>query len=108
MALKYYDDSFECLSSWKKDELKSFSSFLKKLAETGWENAHRSGLRMKPIDLKTVRTGGECLKRVRNSVSPDIDFVEFRVNDKVRVHGFRLLDTFFLILLDREHRLYPE
>jgi len=40
------------------------------------------------------------------TVSPDIDFFELRVTGEARVHGFRVIDGFYLVWLDREHEIY--
>jgi hypothetical protein len=54
-----------------------------------------------------MKAGKEVLKKVRNSISPDIGFFELRVSDKIRLHGFQSQSAFFLVMLDREHRVFP-
>ncbi len=41
------------------------------------------------------------------SISPDIRFFELRINQQARVHGFRSYSAFFLVWLDKDHRIYP-
>lgn len=109
IALKYLDTSHECFSAWGSDELRLFSGFIETLRQCSWEAVQRhNGLRLKTIDVETIACGREALKRVQKKVSPDITFFELRVSRGVRVHGFRVAEAFFLVLLDREHRLYPE
>lgn len=108
VALKYYLSSFECFSKWTKRELSAFSSFLEKLQDTTWENIHKStGFRCKCYDVKDMKSGQKEINALKAKLSNDIDFFELRVNDKIRVHGFRMLSAFFLVLLDREHRVFP-
>ena len=112
VSLKYFRPSFECFSEWTHDELKALSRFIEKLRQTTW------------IDI-TTKTGGSIgqktglgytthkdrnklpdLKDLNTIISNDITFFELRVTDKARVHGFRVKSAFFLIWLDREHRIY--
>lgn len=107
VALKYFDAGFECFSAWQPDELRDFTKFIGKLSQCTWDTIHKhDGLKMKPIDIKTVRAGGAHLQKVLDSVSKDLTLFELRVTQEMRVHGFRLLDAFFLVLLDRGHRIY--
>jgi hypothetical protein len=108
VVLKYYDHSHECFSAWSKDELSEFSSFVDKLRKQSWANI-AAGARPKPCNPKLARNGArERLERVHNQLSKDIQFIELRVSKRARVHGFRLRDAFFLVLLDRDHRTFPE
>jgi hypothetical protein len=109
IALKHYNSNCECFSDWSKKELKRFSQFNKKLSNTTWENiiAKHSGFKCKPIAYNTVKS--ESIKNAILNVSKKIDegitFIELRVDGKSRVHGFRGGDVFFLVVLDRKHRL---
>jgi len=48
------------------------------------------------------------LKSVEKEISEDINFFELRVNqDKLRVHGFQSQSAFFLVVLDRNHEVFP-
>jgi hypothetical protein len=108
VVLKYYDSDHECLSSWKKEELKDFSNFVHKLRQLSWNNLP-GGLRPKPCRLEHARNDArERLKRVCQQMSGDIQFIELRVSQRARVHGFRMKSAFFLVLLDRDHQVFPE
>jgi hypothetical protein len=107
VALKYYDFEHECFSSWTRDELKEFSNFVGKLRELSWANLS-GGLRPKPCKVEHAQHGArERLKRVRENLSREIQFIELRVSQRARVHGFRMKSAFFLVLLDRDHRAFP-
>jgi hypothetical protein len=108
VVLKYYDSEHECFSSWQRDELTEFSGFINKLRQQTWNNV-ASGIRPKPCDPKLAKNGArDRLKRVHDLLSKDIQFIEMRVTRRARVHGFRMKNAFFLVLLDRDHQTFPE
>ena len=115
VVLKYFQDGWECFSAWTGDELKSFSKFLTTFSDHTWDSVYKSGgkgqnkgsLGYTPYDTATMKAGKEVLERVRKSISPDIGFFELRVSDRIRVHGFQSQSAFFLVMLDRQHRVFP-
>lgn len=113
VALKYYESKYQCFSEWNQDELKAFSSFVEKLKGVTWEMIWGSGGKYGKKeafgltihkDRKKLPNNGNAL----NKISPDIDAFELRVTNKARVHGFRSKSAFFLIWLDRNHKIYPQ
>ncbi len=117
IALKYFRSGFECFSQWEKDELKVFSSFLSDMHARTWQQvlatsgkgANKTGLAYTPYEEFHVRGGAaEHLSKVRTQIGEDITFFELRLNSKIRVHGFRAKAIFFLVLLDREHRVFKQ
>jgi hypothetical protein len=42
-----------------------------------------------------------------DKISPDLTWFELRVDGESRVHGFRVGDAFFLVFLDKGHKIYP-
>jgi len=108
VVLKYFDADHECFSDWEKGELKEFSGFLGKLRQQRWESMS-DGMKPKIVDMKKAKAGAkDRLKRIHDGLSKDIQFMELRITQRARVHGFRLKNAFFLVLLDREHRIFPE
>jgi hypothetical protein len=67
------------------------------------------GLAYTPYDIAHVDKGiRDHFVTVRKRISDEITFFELRVNQsKLPVHGFRANAAFFLVLLDREHRVWP-
>lgn len=109
VVLKYFEPTFECLSAWTTEQLRSLSDLIVTLRGLSWDELHQhGGIRPKQINLRTIACGDQILARVKDQLSPEISFIELRVNRAVRVHGFRVEDAFFLVLLDREHRVYPD
>ena len=103
--------AFECFSSWSPSELKAFSDFLIKLKSAKWKDIYatggkkgtKSGLGYTPHKNRSMLPNNPELK----DISPDITFFELRVTQKARVHGFRVKSAFFLVWLDKNHRIYP-
>lgn len=111
LALKYYQPEHECFSDWKPDELRAFSEFTRKLSQQRWQQIFQSGgsLGNKQGLGYTKHSNKSKLPNstVIDKISPDIDFFELRVTQKARVHGFRSMSTFFLVWLDRNHKICP-
>ena len=117
VALKYFQAEWECFSAWEKEELRQFTEFLGRLGAYSWQQvyetggkANKHGLAYTKYDLAGVRAQAKVhLDRVRQQISDDISFFELRVNqNKLRVHGFQAQSAFFLVLLDREHAVFPQ
>ncbi len=112
VALKYYQSGYECFSEWTRDEMRAFSAFCDKLNERTWEQVKQSGgsrgtkagLGFTPHRDRRKLPGNGLLDRI----SPEVEFSEMRVTDRARVHGFRMKSAFFLVWLDRDHRVYAE
>lgn len=115
VVLKYFQSDWECFSNWEKEELSQFSKFLNLLKQHTWDSVYKSEGKWKskgalgytPYDLKEMKSGKSYLERIQQILSEDISFFELRVNQKIRVHGFQVQAAFFLVLLDREHRVFP-
>jgi hypothetical protein len=112
IVLKYYRPDHQCFSEWTKPELKNLSSFIKKLGNATWQDITASGGNNKSgfgyTRHKNVNSLPHCCKSVRDIISEDIQFFELRVSRKSRVHGFKVNEAFFLVLLDRNHAVYPQ
>lgn len=112
VALKYYQSAYECFSDWTREELRSFSAFCNKVNERTWEQIKQSG------GTRGMKTGlgftpHKDRRKLPNDgllklISPEVEFSEMRVTDKARVHGFRMKSAFFLVWLDKDHRVYAE
>jgi hypothetical protein len=107
VALKYYRPEHECFSEWRPDELRAFSGFCRRMSQLTWQQIvqtggrHKSGLAWTPVrrdQLPPVRF-------LDAAVSEDVSWVELRVTQAARVFGFRARQAFFLVFLDRGHRI---
>jgi hypothetical protein len=113
VALKYYDPNAQCLSCWTKSELEALSGFIQKVSQMTWSQIHKSGGRRgRKVGLGyTLHKDNSMLPakaKTLNTVSEDTNYFELRVTKRARVHGFRANSTFFLVLLDKDHELFPE
>ena len=113
IVLKYYQKKFECFSEWTAKELKEFSVFNEKLTSSTWGDIHNSA--SKTLGYKTgfgytIHKNKDILPNqdVLEKLSADLTYFELRVNDKLRVHGFRIKAAFCLLWLDREHKIYKD
>jgi hypothetical protein len=103
VSLKYYHPKSQCLSQWKRDELKKLSSFFIKLQALSLAQIRgHEGLGF--CNHQGAPASGFSRPR---SLSPDVQLCEMRVDNKARVHGFQEGTTFFLIWLDRGHEVFP-
>lgn len=109
--LRYYWPDHECLSSWDANSLKAFSAFCRKLCQSKWtdiyksagSSGHKTGFGYTPHkDIRVLPSNPELA-----SFSPDLTWFELRVGQESRVHGFRAQDSFFLVFLDNQHKIYP-
>lgn len=112
VALKYYQSGYECFSDWSREELRSFSAFCDKVNERTWEQIKQSGGTRggkTGLGFTPHRDRGKLPNNgLRSVISPEVEFSEMRVTEKARVHGFRMKSAFFLVWLDRDHRVYAE
>ena len=112
LAFKYFQPEYQCFSEWQTDELRAFSQFIKKICAMTWVQIISSGgqVGQKQGLGCTVHKNTNKLpnQELLNTLSKDLTFMELRITDKARVHGFRLKSAFFLIWLDRNHDIYPQ
>jgi len=109
VSLKYYNPRFECFSKWPPDKLAAFSSFIGKLAGHTWGAIYNTGGKLgnKTGLGYTPHKHRNKLPPLPNGPSEDLTFFELRVTQEARVHGFRMGAVFFLVWLDKDHRIYP-
>jgi hypothetical protein len=104
ISLKYFDGKHQCFSEWQHGELKSFTKFIEILRQQKWEEIKKNdGLKYKEHNRSKLPN-----KRILTSISPETTLFELRVTQKARVHGFKVQSAFFLVWLDRNHKIYPQ
>lgn len=107
VALKYYRPEHECFSEWRPDELRAFSGFCRRMSQMTWQQIvqtggrHKSGLAWTPIRREQLPPA----RFLDAAVSEDVSWIELRVTQAARVFGFRARQAFFLVFLDRGHRI---
>lgn len=97
VSLRYYESNFECFSEWQSKDLKEFSRWLGKMRS-------RSKADVKSDTKMCHRHFGE-VRPLPDDISRDFDVYGLRVTQKARVHGVFERNTFYLLWLDRNHKL---
>jgi hypothetical protein len=108
VALKYFRPQVQCFSEWTPDELRAFSDFNRKVSLQTWQQIVASGGKgpNKAGLGYTSHHGGQLpAADFADALSEDLAWIELRVSQKARVHGFRAGHAFFLVFLDRNHQL---
>jgi len=111
VSLKYFQTSFECFSDWAQNELKDFSGFINSMSGSNWTQIFQSGGKergkKKGLAMTYLPNNKYPDSPALREISSDITFFELRVSGESRVHGFRSHSAFFLVYLDRQHRICP-
>jgi len=95
--LRYFERSFECLSDWQKQELKELSGWVNKMAAKTEAQITSS--------TRTCHAHVGRPRKLPATVSPEVKMYSLVVAPKARVHGFFSSGNFFLVWLDRTHKV---
>lgn len=110
-SFEIFDASLECPSLWQGDEVKLLVSTFKKVSSMTWDQIVKTGGKSKGGKKKglgyTVFSDEESPIARPSSISPDLPISEMRVTLKARIFGARKDEKYFVICLDRNHRLCP-
>jgi hypothetical protein len=108
VSIRYVQHEFQCFSEWDKTEMKAFWAFLEKLHNYTWEVLKLSGGKSSKTGLApTVISKDDMPGDFKNQLDPETTFIEFRVDEAKRVHGFRHESVFYICYLDKNHEIYP-
>lgn len=115
VVLKYFQTDWQCFSELTKEELKAFTAFIDLLSQITWKTvyesagkgANKGSLGYTCYDHKAMKSGKSQVDKVKSRLSEDIQFFELRVTQRMRVHGFQSQAAFFLVLLDKDHSVFP-
>ena len=95
----------QCFSDWTKQEMSLFWNFNKEIHIKTWQDVYSTARKQNKTGLaytilpKDKYPNSDFTK----SLSKDITTFELRVNQKIRVHGFRNKNIFYLCWLDKNH-----
>lgn len=105
ISFMHLQNSYQCFSDWSKQEMNEFWSFYKKLHQCTWQQVYlTSGKTQKNGFAYTVIPISKYPnKEFKENLSKDITIFELRVNQKIRVHGFRNKAVFYICWLDKNH-----
>lgn len=105
ISLRYWHSNSQCLSDWQAKELKKLAKIIGKAQElTAIQLKSDQSLGWK---LHSGPAKGHGFSRP-TKLSKDIKLSELRVDNKARIHGALIDDTFFLVWLDRGHEVFPQ
>jgi hypothetical protein len=108
MCIKNLQPNYECFSDWSKTEMGKFWDFNEQIHQKTWQQVYESasiGAGKRGLALTRIsRSRYEHIEFI-NSLSPEINMFELRIDDKIRVHGYRQKSVFYLCLLDKNHRI---
>ena len=103
----HLQNSYQCFSDWSKQEMNEFWNFYKKIHQFTWQQVYlTSGKTQKNGFAYTVIPISKYPnKDFKENLSKDITIFELRVNQKIRVHGFRNKAVFYICWLDKNHEI---
>jgi predicted O-linked N-acetylglucosamine transferase (SPINDLY family) len=107
LSLKYTQHKTQCFSDWTNQEITIFWNFNETIHKTTWQNVYASARKKNKTGLAytTIEKKQYPKTAFSNNLSEDVTLFELRLNQKIRVHGFRHKSIFYLCWLDREHKL---
>ena len=107
ISIKNIQPNYQCFSDWTKAELSKFWKFNKRLHNMTWQQVYataskddKRGLAYTIIPREKYGTN-----EFMSALDEEIKMFELRVDDEIRVHGYRMKATFYLCFLDREHKI---
>lgn len=108
ISIKNIQYKYECLSDWSKNQIKQFWEFNNRVHKMKWQDVYASASKGKDKrGLAYTIIAREKYKSISfiKDLSKEIDMFELRVDEEIRVHGFRDKSIFYLCVLDRNHKI---
>ena len=110
VSFRYADPGGElCLSRCDKDEVRQVVDALRRLTTMSWQQVQQTGGKgenKKGLGYTTYKDDALTVPRSAG-VSGDIPIAGFRASQRMRVFGFHLDYTFYVLWFDREHAVAP-
>jgi len=110
LSIRFLQYDFQCFSDWNKIEMNNFWNFNEKIHKYSWQQIYqtasktnKTGFAYMPIPIENYPDSN-----FKKNLSTDITIFELRVDEKIRVHGFRHESIFFLCWLDKNHSICPQ
>lgn len=108
VSIKNLQNKFQCFSEWSKIEMNKFWNFNDSIHKMTWRQVlqtaskgkNKRGLAYTVIPREKYK-GINFLKDLDKNIS----IFELRIDDKIRVHGFRECSIFHLCVLDKNHKI---
>lgn len=105
-SFELFDDTAECPSKWNSNEIKQLFHTFQKACQRTWRQIKDTG--GKSYGGK-VGLGYTVYDKppfpLSSNISLDIKISKMRVTDKARFFGFKLKEVFYILRLDKNHKL---
>ncbi|MDE7413633.1 MAG: hypothetical protein K2N05_07615 [Muribaculaceae bacterium] len=107
ISIKNIQPQYQCFSDWTKTELSKFWKFNKQLHSMTWQQVYETASKREKRGLAYTVIPRENYGKNEfiSSLDNEIKMFELRVDDEIRVHGYRMNATFYLCFLDRDHKI---
>ena len=107
ISIKNIQPNYECFSDWSKSELSKFWKFNKRLHNMTWQQVYATASKedKRGLAYTVIPRDKYGDNDFMATLDKEIKMFELRVDDEMRVHGYRMNATFFLCFLDREHKI---
>ncbi len=107
ISIKHIQPNYQCFSEWTKVELSKFWRFNNRLHNMTWQQVYATASKddKRGLAYTVIPREKYGSNEFVSSLDKEIKMFELRVDDEIRVHGFRMNATFYLCFLDREHKI---
>lgn len=108
VSLRLIQEDFQCFSEWSRQEMKAFWDFNRQIHDYSWQDVLVQGGKAGSkvgFGYTEISRDQYPNPQFKGTISPDIQFFELRVNQTIRVHGFRDGQIFYICWLDKNHAL---
>lgn len=107
VSIKNLQYKHQCFSEWDKSDMNKFWAFNKKIHEMTWEQVLKTGGKNNKTGIAYTPLPREKYNKIPfiKGLSKDICMFELRIDNKIRVHGFRINSIFYLCVLDKKHEI---
>lgn len=106
-SMKYFDFGAECPSEWAGTDMRSLFSMFQKAGSLTWNDIKKTGGNPGSAVGLGFRVVENAPIKIPPGISQDESISEMRATKKARVFGVRVDQTYYVIELDRGHRVFP-
>lgn len=111
LSFEYYEPGGDfCLSRCSKDEIRGYKDCVRKLSSMEWNEVLRSsGKGENKAGLAFTPYSDNALKGVTrpSRIDPGLQICAVRASGKMRLFGFRIRQTYYILWYDRNHEIVP-
>lgn len=107
VSLLHLQFDFQCFSAWTKQEMNLFWTFNRDIHDKTWQDVYSTARKQNKTGLAYTILAKDKYPNsdFTKNLSKDITTFELRLNHKIRVHGFRNKNIFYICWLDKNHEI---